>query len=277
MTSVGLLGAFLGGLLALVSPCSALLLPSFFAYAFDRVSALLVRTLAFWGGLMLVLVPLGAGIGAIGSLVTRYRDIATLTGGAVLVLLGVLTILGKGFGLGAAQRATARIRISSTLSVVILGTVYGLAGFCAGPLLGSVLTVSAMGGDPLYGGLLMACYALGMAVPLFALALLWDRFDLSRRKFLRGRELRIGPLRTHSTALLSGALFVAIGVLFLTTDGTANLGGWLGVDSQYEVQSSLSRKLAGIPDAAVLLVVVLLVLAAVVARMIIRRRTDRGD
>ncbi len=34
MTQIGLLGAFLGGVLALLSPCSALLLPSFFAYAF---------------------------------------------------------------------------------------------------------------------------------------------------------------------------------------------------------------------------------------------------
>ena len=29
----------------------------------------------------------------------------------------------------------------------------GLAGFCAGPILGSVLTVAALSGSPLYGGL----------------------------------------------------------------------------------------------------------------------------
>lgn len=33
MTSAGLLTAVLGGLLSLISPCAALLLPSFFAYA----------------------------------------------------------------------------------------------------------------------------------------------------------------------------------------------------------------------------------------------------
>lgn len=34
---IGFVAAVLGGLLALLSPCSALLLPSFFAYAFrDR-------------------------------------------------------------------------------------------------------------------------------------------------------------------------------------------------------------------------------------------------
>ncbi|WP_009945137.1 hypothetical protein [Saccharopolyspora erythraea] len=38
MTEIGLVGAFLGGLLSLLSPCSALLLPSFFAYAFNGIA-----------------------------------------------------------------------------------------------------------------------------------------------------------------------------------------------------------------------------------------------
>ncbi|MGV7269831.1 cytochrome c biogenesis protein CcdA, partial [Mycobacterium kansasii] len=75
------LGAFLGGLASLLSPCSALLLPSFFAYAFDRTRLLVLRTFAFWVGLCVVLVPLGAGVGALGSVVTRYRSEVTVIGG----------------------------------------------------------------------------------------------------------------------------------------------------------------------------------------------------
>jgi cytochrome c biogenesis protein CcdA len=272
VTGIGVLGAFLGGLLALVSPCSALLLPSFFAYAFERVATLVTRTLGFYLGLAAVLVPLGAGAGAIGSLLTRYRGVATTVGGVVLIALGVATMLGIGFGLGAAQRATARIRVSSLTSVVALGAVYGLAGFCAGPLLGSVLTVSAVGGDPLYGALLMALYAAGMAAPLFVLALLWDRIEPRTRGRLRGRELRVGPVRTHTTSLVSGALFVAIGLLFLMTDGTANLGGFMGVDSQYDLQVWLERVADAVSDAAVLLVVVLMAIAWLVARKVRRHR-----
>ena len=37
------------------------------------------------------------------------------------------------------------------------------------------------------GGVLLVVYALGMAAPMFVLALLWDRFDLGRRRWLRGR------------------------------------------------------------------------------------------
>ena len=65
--------------------------------------------------------------------------------------------------------------------------------------------------SPLGGGLLLAVYAFGMAFPLFLLALLWDRFELGRRSWLRGRTFTLGPLRVHTTSLVSGLLFVAIG------------------------------------------------------------------
>ncbi|OQO90304.1 cytochrome C biogenesis protein CcdA [Saccharomonospora piscinae] len=272
MTEIGLLGAFLGGVLSLLSPCSALLLPSFFAYAFDRLSTLAWRTTVFYAGLLVVLVPLGAGVGAIGALLTRYRGIATLVGGTVLVLLGLAMILGLGFGSAAAQRATARIRISSNASVFALGAVYALAGFCSGPLLGSVLTVSATGGQPVYGGTLMALYALGMAAPLFVLALAWDRFDLGRKDWLRGRPVRIGPLRTHSTSLISGLLFIGVGALFLLTDGTANLGGLTSVDTQFAWQVWLQDLTASVANTAVVLGVVLVALVVLVVRLLRARR-----
>ncbi|ASR35749.1 thiol-disulfide oxidoreductase [Prauserella marina] len=275
MIEIGLLGAFLGGVLSLLSPCSALLLPSFFAYAFDRLGTLARRTTVFYAGLLVVLVPLGAGVGAIGALLTRYRGIATTVGGILLVLLGIATILGLGFGSAAAQRASARITVSSNASVFALGTVYALAGFCSGPLLGSVLTVSAAGGDPVYGGILMALFALGMAVPLFVLALAWDRFDLGGKRWLRGRPLRIGPLNTHTTSLISGLLFIGVGLLFLLTEGTASLGGLSGVDAQFSMQVWLRDVASAVSDAAVLLGVVLAALLALVVRMV--RARQRGS
>ncbi|ABM16322.1 MULTISPECIES: cytochrome c biogenesis CcdA family protein [Mycolicibacterium] len=256
MTGVGIFGAFLGGLASLLSPCSALLLPSFFAYAFDRVQRLVQRTTAFWVGLCVVLVPLGAGVSALGGALTRYRGEVTMIGGVVIIGMGLMTVLGRGFALSSAQRLFARIRISTTMSVIALGALYGLAGFCAGPLLGGVLTVSAMGGDPVLGGTLMAVYALGMAAPLFVLALLWKRFDLSRRGWLRGKSVKWGPVHTHSTSLVSGVILVVIGTVFLVTDGTANLGGVLGVDEQFDLQVWLRVMGTSAADPIVLLGVV---------------------
>lgn len=264
---IGVFGALLGGLLTLVSPCSALLLPSFFAYAFDRVSTLLTRTAAFYLGLAIILVPLGGGVGAAGSLLSRYRGTVTHIGGIVMIILGVMIIGGRGFGLPAATRWGGKLRVGSMLSVVALGAVYGLAGFCAGPLLGSVLTVSAAGGSAIYGGILMGVYALGMAVPLFVLALVWDRLQLGKRRWLRGRVVHIGPFTTHTTSLISGTLFAGIGVLFLTTDGTANLGGLTGVDTQYNLQAWLQNAASAISDATVLLILATALLLILMLRI----------
>lgn len=282
MSTVGLLGAFLGGLASLLSPCSALLLPSFFAYAFDRFHRLVQRTVAFWIGLCLVLVPLGAGVGAIGSALTRYREEVTMVGGAVLMAFGVITLAGKGLNLPAFQRAAAKISISSTLSVIALGTVYGLAGFCAGPLLGAVLTMSAMGSDPIYGASLMAVYALGMAAPLFVLSWAWVRLQLGRRSWLRGRPIRLGRWETHSTSLISGLVFVAIGAMFMLTDGTANVAGVMGVGAQYDLQIWLARVASTVTDPVLLLIVVIVAIAVLGRRMWKRRRSapephDRDD
>ena len=275
MTDIGLLGALFGGILSLVSPCSALLLPSFFAYAFDNVGRLLARTAVFWLGLAVVLVPLGAGVGAVGSVLTQYRSLATTIGGLVLIGLGAMAILGKGFAFAPAQRASGRIKVSGTASVFALGAVYGLAGFCSGPLLGSVLTVAITGGRASYGGLLMAVYAFGMALPLFVLALLWERFDLGNKSWLRGREITIGPLRTHTTSLVSGLLFIGIGLLFLLTDGTANLGGVVGVDEQFSLQVWLGDFAGTVPDTVLVMAGLLLVALLVAGNAVRRRRAEQ--
>ena len=64
---------------------------------------------------------------------------------------------------------------------------------------------------------------LAMAAPLFLMALLWDRLDLGHRRWLRGREVSLGRLRFHTTNLLSGLMFVAIGVTFIAFEGTSGL------------------------------------------------------
>lgn len=274
-SEIGLLGALLGGMLLLLSPCSALLLPSFFAYAFDGVGKLAARSALFYLGLATVMVPLGAGVGAFSSLVTRYRGTATLVGGIVLIVFGVVIIVGKGFSFGPAQRASASIKISGNVSVYLLGTVYALAGFCAGPLIGAVLSLALIGSNPVYGGVIGAVFALGMTVPMFVLALLWDRFKLGDRRWLRGRGIKIGPLHTHTMSLVSGLLFIAIGVLFLVTDGTANLGGIVGVDTDQQLQESVSGFAGSVSNAAVIFAVVVVVGLVLGWRIDRRRRREK--
>ncbi|GGT54626.1 cytochrome c biogenesis CcdA family protein [Streptomyces purpureus] len=256
---MGYLAAFLGGLLALLSPCSALLLPAFFAYSIDSTSRLVARTGIFYAGLATTLVPLGAAGSFAGRLFYGHRELLVALGGWMIIVLGVLQILGIGFASRRIAEASGRIRPTSALSVYALGLVYGLAGFCAGPILGSVLTVAALGGSPAYGGLLLAVYALGMAVPLFLLALLWERYDLGRRRWLRGRAVRLGRFELHTTSLMSGLFFLALGTLFLVFDGTTALPGLLSVDDSFAVEQRVSGLGRAVPDWALLMAVVAVV------------------
>ncbi|MFJ8073366.1 cytochrome c biogenesis CcdA family protein [Streptomyces sp. NPDC096176] len=272
MTDIGYLAAFLGGLLALISPCSALLLPAFFAYSIDSKGRLLARTGIFYAGLATTLVPLGAAGSFAGRLFYGHRDLLVAVGGWTIVALGVAQILGMGFSSRRLAAVSGRIRPTTAVSVYGLGLVYGLAGFCAGPILGSVLTVAALSGSPVYGGLLLAVYALGMAVPLFVLALLWERFDLGRRRWLRGRALRWGRFELHTTSLLSGLFFIVLGTVFLVFDGTTALPGLLSVDDSFAVEEWASRFGAAVPDWALLVLVV-----AVVALTLGVRGWRRGD
>lgn len=269
MTDIGYLAALLGGVLALLSPCSALLLPSFFAYAFTSRSELLGRTVVFYLGLATMLAPLGVGSTAVSSVFNGHRELLIRIAGWVIIAFGVATILGRGFTVGPAvrlqQRATLR---GGWIGVFGLGMTYGLAGFCSGPILGAVLTIAAAGGQPLRGAALLAVYALGMAAPLFVLAALWQRFNLGGRRWLRGREFTVGSLVLHTTSAVSGLLFIVVGVLFLVFDGTAALGRMLGLttsaQTQLAAQSAVARWASHIPDVAVLgvLAVVIVVVAA---------------
>ncbi|GAA3068928.1 cytochrome c biogenesis CcdA family protein [Streptomyces roseofulvus] len=272
MTSgIGYFAAFLGGLLALLSPCSALLLPAFFAYSIDTRAKLVARTGILYAGLATTLVPLGAAGSLAGRFFYGHRDLLVTAGGWLIIGLGVLQVLGLGFTSRRIAEASGRIRPTSALSVYALGLVYGLAGFCAGPILGSVLTVAALSGSPAYGGLLLAAYALGMAVPLFVLALLWERYDLGRRRWLRGRPLRAGRFEVHSTSLVSGLFFVALGTLFLVFDGTTALPGLLSVDDSFAVEERVAALGRAVPDWALLVAVV----AAVAGVLALRGRRGR--
>ncbi|MFD6465879.1 cytochrome c biogenesis CcdA family protein [Streptomyces goshikiensis] len=255
MTDIGYLAALLGGLLALLSPCSALLLPAFFAYSIDSASRLLARTGIFYAGLASTLVPLGAAGSYAGRFFHSHRDALVLAGGWLIIVLGIAQILGLGFASRRLSELSGRIRPTTALSVYALGAVYGLAGFCAGPILGSVLTVAAVSGSPVYGGLLLAVYALGMAVPLFVLALLWERFELGKRRWLRGRPLCVGRLELHTTSLLSGLFFITLGALFLVYDGASALPGLLDVDDSYAVEQRVRSLTGAVPDWALLALV----------------------
>lgn len=264
MVEASFLAAFFGGVLSLLSPCSALLLPAFFAYAFQG-GELVKRTGLFYLGLATTLVPLGMGISAVSTLFYGYRNVLIPAAGAMIIAFGVLQILGRGFTVGPLARMQGKIQGDQAGATFALGAVYGFAGFCSGPILGAVLTIAAASGQVLQGAGLLATYAAGMAAPLFFMALLWDRFDLGRRRWLRGREVSLGPIRAHTTSLVSGIMFILLGAVFIIYQGTSAFEGFYdtngATDLAFAAQQWAGNLADSVPMTLIMFVLVFLLVA----------------
>lgn len=225
---ISLLPAFLGGALALLSPCGALLLPGYLASTVTRRAGLLLHGAVFYLGLLLTLVPLGVGAGALGGLLAQHRAVLVTVTSLLLIALGVVHALGLGLDPARLLPGADRLRQASARGTglprtFLLGAVGGVAGVCAGPVLGAVLTLALGQGGVARAALLLAAYGAGMVVPLLLLALAWERLGPRSKRLLHGRPVRLGPLTLHSTRLLTGGLIIALGLLFWTTNGLVTL------------------------------------------------------
>ncbi|NLS08469.1 cytochrome c biogenesis protein CcdA [Nesterenkonia sp. MY13] len=257
---ITLLTAFFGGVLALLSPCGALLLPAFFASSLGNRLRILLHGGIFYLGLALTLVPLGLGLGALGTLVTSYREVMIIATSAILVLLGLAQALGFGFDMskylpgagGLQQKAHTR---SGALRTFLLGAASGVAGFCAGPILGAILTLAMAQGDTLRAGFMLAVYGAGMVVPLIGLAAIWTRLGPRAMKVLRGRGFTVLGRQLHTTSVVTGLLIAGVGVLFWTTNGLVTAPSLLPAEIDRWLQSNSGLLASPVFNAVVVAVI----------------------
>jgi cytochrome c-type biogenesis protein len=226
--------AFLSGVLSFLSPCSLPILPAYFAYSFQSSRKnIVIMTLAFFAGLATTMTLLGASVTAVSRLLVRNIAELSIIGGAVIILFGILSILGKGPTGIQFQDSTARTVGGS----YIYGATFAIGWTaCIGPILGAILTLLATQGAGIaQGALLSFVYTLGLGLPLFLISLFFSRLGNGSRfwNFIRGRAFTVRvfgqELTLHTTTLISGGLLIVMGVLLMT--GTLNRITQLGLES----------------------------------------------
>lgn len=227
--------AFFAGMLGFVSPCTLPLLPAYFAITFQAErKRVMVMTLAFLAGLAVTFAVFGALAGILGRALSTIGlsklDLARL-GGLVVIFFGLMSLAGKGF---TGFRSSAK-REASLWGSFAFGATFGLGWTsCTGPVLGAITTVAInanfgfMGGElaqlaPILGSvLLLIVFAMGLGVPLVVVSTFFGRADRNGLfwRVLRGKGWQVQLLgRTlylHSTTLVSGILFVGLGVLMVS-------------------------------------------------------------
>ncbi len=233
---ISLLVAFLGGVIAILSPCSLAIIPAFFAYALEGKKELMKMTFFFFLGLSIVLVPLGFAASLFGQFLTSYRVQLTLFAGIMMIIFGVFAFFDISIPfLGSLFTRSPKTK-NKYFNTFLFGILFA-TGFspCAGPVLGAILTLAVATRTALTGAIFLLVYAFGMVTPLFLLSYFFEKIQFHKsRLVIASFEINILGFRRrlHWTKVASGIIFIAFGIIFIVFRGTSfllNLGAKLNL------------------------------------------------
>jgi cytochrome c-type biogenesis protein len=220
VSAVALLAAFAAGIVSFLSPCVLPLVPGYVSYVSGRSLGRGERDAAsnfspFWLsttfvlGFSTVFITLGASATALGRLFLAYKNGANLVAGAIVIVFGLVTLDFVGWRwLLRDFRFHLEVPGGQMFSAYVLGLAFALGWTpCIGPVLGVILTMSAVSATVAQGVILLAAYSLGLGIPFLVTALFTDRLVGRLKRLGRlGRTLQIG----------AGGVMVAMGVAMVT-------------------------------------------------------------
>lgn len=280
LSAGSVLAAFFAGGVALFAPCCIVFLaPSYLAAAVkNRRWRLLPLTFVFAAGLALVLVPITLGVSLVAGAIAKYHTVLYWAGGLLMIGLGLLALSGRMWSMPSMLRAPDTSR-ADTATFFSLGVFSGIASSCCAPVLAGVMTLSAMSGSPLGGLALGLAYVFGMVLPLFLMALFWDKVPKAGRGLLRARPvtLRLAgrSLHTNTVNLAVAVGFAIMGAGVISQANSTNMTG--GYSPLVPVGEWLTRVFGNLlawtaPIPEPLLGIALLALAAVFVLATLRDR-----
>ena len=258
--------AFLGGVLTLLAPCSVMLLPAFFSYAFQSPRKLFARCGIFWLGLLTPLIPLGAALSSVVALIREHSTFITQVIALLVIIAGLITLFSLDVPVFRVRSLeTASQSRDTAWAVYLLGITYGIAGVgCAGPILGAVLATSSLGGSVVEGVIAVIFYSAGMAFPLLVLALLWQHSAGRVQAIVRPKPLTLFKRQTTWTNVVSGLVLIILGFTIFTIDLSNPLGGIVSIDTLASWEESIMGLFGALPAWVIALAGALIIGALVV-------------
>jgi cytochrome c-type biogenesis protein len=216
--------AFAVGFVSFVSPCVLPLVPGYLSavsgvsvtdmrQGSHKLSHVLWPAVVFCLSFTLMFVALGMTATGLGSTLRDSKATLDKVAGILIIAMGVFFLLTPFVPrLNREWRPDALIRRAGAGGPIIAGLAFAVAWTpCVGPTLASILAAASTSDTVGHGGVLLAFYSLGLAVPFLATALAFDRATTAFR-WIRDRYLIV--------TAVSGCVLIAMGVLILTGELT---------------------------------------------------------
>jgi cytochrome c-type biogenesis protein len=239
------IAAFAVGFISFVSPCVLPLVPGYLSAisgvsigelrAGDRsLGRVLWPSIVFCLSFTVMFVALGMTATGLGHSLNAHREVLNRIAGALIVVMGLFFVLTPFVPkLNREWRPDALIRRAGSGGPLVAGAAFAFAWTpCIGPTLSSILAAAATSNSVGHGGVLLAFYSGGLAVPFLLTALAFNRMTAAFR-WLRNHYLVI--------TAISGVILVVMGVLIYTNELTRlnseaqQLLGNLGLDWIYRL------------------------------------------
>src|SRR6266511_2718311 len=204
LSATAIVAAFAAGSISFLSPCVLPLVPGYVSYVAGQSIArsttsktpilrfhAIALSLCFVLGFSTIFVILGASATALGQALISYRYELNLVGGAMVIGFGLFTLgLLRPSWLQRDFRFDAPLSGGRPIAAYLLGAAFAFGWTpCIGPMLGTILTVSAASTTVAKGVAFLAVYSLGLGVPFLLAAACTDGL-LARLKSI-GRVGRV--------------------------------------------------------------------------------------
>ncbi len=216
--------AFAVGFVSFVSPCVLPLVPGYLSAVSGvsvtdlrdgrhRMSHVLGPAVVFCLSFTLMFVALGLTATSLGSTLRDSKETLDKAAGILIIAMGVFFLMTPFVPiLNREWRPDTLIRRAGTGGPIIAGLAFAIAWTpCVGPTLASILAAASTSDSVGHGGVLLAFYSLGLAVPFLLTAVAFDRATTAFR-WIRDHYLLV--------TAASGIVLIIMGTLILTGELT---------------------------------------------------------
>ena len=220
MEELGLIVAFIGGLVSFFSPCVIPLMPVFIAYLSgikpsevgkggSQRMKIFSNAVVFVIGFSIVFIALGIAIGFLSQSFPGFRTLLSRVGGIIIIALGLQTLELIKIPLLSTQYGVKVKRAEpSYWGSLIIGGAFAIGWTpCVSGILASILVLASVSVSAFDGALLLATYSAGFAIPFLVLGYFTSRATAYINKY--GRYF--GIVNT-----VAGILLIILGIIVFT-------------------------------------------------------------